>query len=211
MNSKVAIIGSGHLGQQIAYHIGTDTQDKVVGFYDDFRVKGEQEMGFSILGQIDDIKADYNSKLFDKILIAVGYKHQQFKQQLFEKLSGEIPFYRFVHSTCHIDQSVVLGEGIVIYPGCILDQHVEIGNNTLLNLGCTIAHDSKIGDHCFLSPRVCVAGFVTIGSLSFLGINSTIIDNIYLSSETRTGGGTVVIKNIETKGLYVGNPAKFIR
>ena len=55
-----------------------------------------------------------------------------------------------------------------------------------------------------------MAGFVNIKVQCTIGINP-IIDNISITEETRTGGGTVVIKNIEEKGLYVGNPARFIR
>ena len=56
-----------------------------------------------------------------------------------------------------------------------------------------------------------MAGFVDIKEQCIIGINSIIIDNISITEGTRTGGGTVVIKNIEEKGLYVGNPARFIK
>jgi acetyltransferase-like isoleucine patch superfamily enzyme len=56
-----------------------------------------------------------------------------------------------------------------------------------------------------------MAGFVTIEEQVIIGINATIIDNIKICKKTQIGGGTVVIKDILTHGLYVGNPAKFIR
>ena len=39
----------------------------------------------------------------------------------------------------------------------------------------------------------------------------TIIDNIKVNKKTQIGAGTVVINSIEKSGLYVGNPAKFVR
>lgn len=54
-------------------------------------------------------------------------------------------------------------------------------------------------------------GFVNIKEQCIIGINSIIIDNISITEGTRIGGGTVVIKNIEEKGLYVGNPARFVK
>jgi acetyltransferase-like isoleucine patch superfamily enzyme len=62
-----------------------------------------------------------------------------------------------------------------------------------------------------LSPRVALAGFVTVEEMCILGINATVIDNINIVSKTQIGGGSVVIKNIEQSGLYVGNPIRFIR
>ena len=56
-----------------------------------------------------------------------------------------------------------------------------------------------------------MAGFVTIEEQCVLGINSTIIDNINIISNTQIGAGSLVIKSIEKKGLYVGNPLRFIR
>lgn len=47
--------------------------------------------------------------------------------------------------------------------------------------------------------------------LIFYGANIKVIDNISIVSKTQIGGGTVVTKNIEHNGLYVGNPQRFIR
>lgn len=208
---RIAIIGSGHLGQQIAYHIHQDTVDKVVAYFDEFKEKDTLVDNIPIIGGNNDIEEAYENKLFDEILIAIGYKHLDFKKKIFEQLVNKIPFYSFIHSSVYLDPSAKIGRGTIIYPGCILDQYVEIGDNVLLNIGCVIAHDSKIGNHSFLSPAVSIAGFVKVDELCIIGINSTIIDNINITSHTQIGGATVVIKNLEKSGLYVGNPARFIK
>ncbi|MEJ5051260.1 acetyltransferase [Chryseobacterium culicis] len=208
---RIAIIGSGHLGQQILYHIQTDTDDKVVGFFDDFQEKGNTVKNLPILGGKEEITNIFQQDIFDEIIIAIGYKHLEFKKQVFETFKNKIPFYTFIHSTSYIDPSATIGEGSVIYPNCMIDQNVNIGDNVLMNISCTIAHDSWVGNHCFLSPSVAVAGFVSISELCILGINSTIIDNINISEKVQLGGGSVVIKNISESGLYVGNPVRFIR
>jgi sugar O-acyltransferase (sialic acid O-acetyltransferase NeuD family) len=208
---RIAIVGSGHLGQQIAYHIHQDTQDKIIGFFDEYQKVGTIIKSIPVLGGNDDIVKQYESKVYDALIIAVGYKHMVFRSELYNRLKEQIPFYTFIHSSAIIDPSAIIGAGTIIYPGCLIDKDVEIGNNVLLNVSCTIAHDSIVGDNSFLSPRVAVAGFVNIGSSCIIGINSTIIDNINIVSQTQLGGGTVLIKSIENLGLYVGNPARFIR
>ena len=108
-------------------------------------------------------------------------------------------------------KTTIIKEGCVIYPCCCIDAQTVVDYNTILNISCSVAHDSHIGKHCFLSPRVALAGFVTVEEMCILGINATIIDNINIVSNTQLGGGSVVIKDLEHAGLYVGNPIRFIR
>lgn len=207
---RLAIIGSGDLAQQIAYLVRTDEKFDVVGYFDDFKESGILINGIPVLGTVADITLKYQLNLFDQLIIGIGYKHMEFKKDLYLRLSPYIPFAKFIHSSCVCDNSVTIGDGSILYPGCIIDQNVTIQENVLVNLGCCISHDGVIGAHSFLSPRVAMAGFVNIGKACIIGINTTIIDNITLADDVQTGGGAVVIKNIVNKGLYVGNPVKFI-
>ena len=206
---RLAIIASGDLGQQIAYHAAQDKQFEVVGFFDDFADKSISE--YTILGKTKDIEYSFKKNEFDEIIIAIGYKHFKVRAQLFNRLKDLIPFATLIHSSCYVDPSCKIGKGVCLFPGTVIDANAEIKDNVLINVSCTIAHHSIVGTHTFLSPRVAIAGFVTIGAYCNLGINSTIIDNITIAEYIQIGGGTVVIKNLEDQGLYVGNPSRFIR
>lgn len=208
---RIAIIGAGHLGQQITHHVHQDSDDKVVAFFDEFQKKETIIKGIPIIGGNAHIVEMYLENKFDAVLIAIGYKYLEEKKQIFEKLKGKVPFYTFIHSSVFVDKSAQIGEGCVIYPRCVIDQNVVLEENIVVNIAVSIAHDSLIKKHSFLSPNIAVAGFVEIGEQSIIGINSTIIDNIKIVAKTQLGGGTVVIKNINEPGLYVGNPARFIR
>lgn len=206
----LAIIGSGHLGQQIAHYAITDHHYDAVVFFDDFS-KETSVNGFQILGNSDDIALAFKQKTFDELLIGIGYKHLDIRKQLFERFAPTIPFGKIIHSSSWVDATAVVSEGCVIYPSCCIDAHAVIDQNTILNVACTVAHDSKVGKHCFLSPRVALAGFITIEEQCIIGINATIIDNVTLIAKTQIGGGTVVIETLQKNGLYVGNPQRFIR
>jgi sugar O-acyltransferase (sialic acid O-acetyltransferase NeuD family) len=206
----LGIIGSGILGLQMAHYAIIDEHyDKVV-FVDDFATEKEKS-GYPIIGNTNDVPKLYEQGFFDELMIGIGYKHLKAKKELYEKFANKIPFGKIIHSSSWIDFTSVVEEGCFVYPSCVIDANVVIKANTILNIGCTIAHDTIVGSHSFLSPRIAVAGFVTIEEQCFLGINTTIIDNICIKSQTQIGGGTVVIKSIGKSGLYVGNPAKFIR
>lgn len=206
----LAIIGSGHLGQQIAHYAVSDNHYGEVVFFDDFSTEG-QVNGFPVLGNSGDIGKVFAHKGFDELLIGIGYKHLDVRRELFERFEGKIPFGRIIHSSCWIDKTAAIGAGCVLYPSCSVDAHAVINDNAILNIGCTVAHDTTIGAHCFLSPRVALAGFVKVGQQCIIGINATVIDNISITAKTQVGGSTVIIESITKSGLYVGNPQRFIR
>lgn len=206
---RLAIIGSGDLGQQIAFHALNDDHYIPVGFFDDNISKKEKVMGLEILGGTNDVETCFKMDRFDVIMIGIGYKHFDLRASFFELFYTKIPFGTIIHSSSYVDKSCNIGEGVIIYPGCILDMNVTIKNNVLLNVGCVIAHDSVIGDHSFLSPTVKIAGFVNVGKKVNLGIGSVVIDNINIAESVKTGGGAVVINDLKASGLYVGVPAAF--
>ena len=209
--TRLAIVGSGDLGQLIAYHAQMDKHYEVVGFFDDYKIVSEKVDEYPILGKIDDIIRLYSNGSFDCILLAIGYKHMEFREKVFVELYDKIPFGKIIHSSCYVDPSCRIADGSVLLPGCTLDRNVIIKENVLLNTRVTIAHDSTVQEHSFLSPCVSMAGFSTIGKKCIIGINSTIIDNIVIADNVQLGGASVVIKDIEQRGLYVGNPVRFVR
>lgn len=211
MKKKLAIVGAGDLGKQIAHFAITDNHYSNVVFFDDF-YKDTHFNNFKVLGKINDIEECFTKNFFDEIIIGIGYNHLDFKEKLFKKIkNNNIPFGKIVHSSSIVDSSAKIGEGTLIYPGVIIDANVKIEDNVLINIGCVICHDNVISSHCFLSPRVTLAGFVSIAKKCILGTNCTVIDNINLSKSIQIGAGCVVTKNINKSGLYVGIPARFIR
>lgn len=204
----LAIIGAGHLGQQIAHYAVKDGHYGKIVFFDDV-TQEKQILEHPVLGKTNAVQRAFADSLFDEALIGIGYHHLPVRQRLFETL--DVPFGRIIHSSSWMDPSAKVAQGCVIYPGCHLDAQVVIRENTILNIGCTVAHDTVVGPHNFLSPRVALAGFIKTGARCILGINSTVIDSIIIADDVKLGGGTVVIKNLETRGLYVGNPQRFIR
>lgn len=210
MSKTLAILGSGHLGQQFAHYAISDKHYEKVVFFDDFTSE-KVVNGIAVLGNSDAIISEFEKKSFDELLIGIGYKHLAIKKKLFERFKGIIPFGKIIHSTTWVDETATINEGCVIYPSCTIDARAVIDSNTVLNLSCTVSHDTIVGKHCFISPRVALSGFVEIEEQCNFGINATIINSISIASKTQLGGGTIVTKNIEHSGLYVGNPHRFIR
>ncbi len=208
---KLGIIGSGDLGQLIAHHALNYCEFNNVIFFDDFKKPNDSVNNNIVYGGTNDVEEAFLKKEITHLIIGIGYKHTELRKKLFEKYHHKIPFASVIHPSSNIDKTCKIGLGVVVLPGCILDMNVELQNNVLLNTGCVIAHDTVIMNHSFLSPSVSLAGFVKIGECCNIGITTTVIDNVIIGDYVQTGGGTVVIKSLLDKGLYVGNPAKFIK
>jgi sugar O-acyltransferase (sialic acid O-acetyltransferase NeuD family) len=208
---KLAIIGSGDLAQLIIHYATLDGQFDIIGIFDDFTDVGQEISKVKVIGTVKDIIPFYEKGVFEQLIVAVGYSRLEYRASIFNRFSSKIKFANIIHSSCIIDPSAKIGQGVFLLPCCILDKGVVIEDNVLLNIGCTIAHNSTIKAHSFLGPCVNVAGFSTIGAGCNIGINTTIIDNINIISGGKTGAGAVVIDNITKKGLYVGVPAKIIK
>ena len=205
---RVAIIGAGALGQQIAQHLRQSGNWTVMGFFDDLLAPGKPTANGLVLGQVATIAEYYAAGAFDALFMGIGYKHLSVRQQLFEALMPLIPFARFVHSTAYVDASAIVAPGCFVSPGCILDLNVNLGPNTFLYSGCVLAHDDVLAGHSFLAPGVCLAGHVTVGPRCFLGIGTTITDGVQLGPDVLTGAGAIVIGNLTEPGMYMGAPAK---
>jgi sugar O-acyltransferase (sialic acid O-acetyltransferase NeuD family) len=202
MSKILAILGAGELGIQIANFALKDKHYDTVYFYDDLNISE------NIKGNTEDLISHFDLKLIDEVLIGIGYNHLDNREKKFNYLKGKVKFGKIIHTTSWVDESAVIRDGSVIYPRCIIDKNVIIKENTILNLNCTIAHDTIIGSSCFLGPSVSIAGFCSIENQCFLGINSTVKDNIKIIQNTIIGAGTLVVKNIIEKGIYIGNPNK---
>lgn len=208
--NKLGIIGSGELGAQILNIARQQNIFDIVGFFDDYE-NIHEKYGTRVLGPLNAIEKCIRNGQVTCLSLAIGYKHMGARKALYERFSELCPFATIVHPFSFIDETALVGPGCIIYPGTVIDKNVVVRENTVLNNGCIISHDSIVGPHSFLSPNTALAGFVSIGECAYLGISTTVIDNISIASNIQTGGGTVVIKDIQQAGLYVGNPARFIR
>ncbi len=84
----------------------------------------------------------------------------------------------------------------IIADGVKIDDLVHIGNgsyvgfNSMITAGCIIAHDVRIGENVTLAPNVSVR------------------ENCSIASSVLIGQGGVVVKDINTPGIYIGVPVE---
>lgn len=108
-----------------------------------------------------------------------------------------------------------------------IQKDVTIGNNTKIQSHTFICELVTIGNDCFIGHGVMFINDLfskggpaqgdktlwastKIGNKVSIGSNATILP-VEICDNVVIGAGAVVTKNIETAGVYVGNPAKMIK
>lgn len=184
---------------------------QVMGFVD----KAEEHKKYTyLLGYYDNLPI-YNDILFDfkntEVVIAVGNPklRKRIYADLFVKSNGNIKFPNIISPRTDI-MNVTIEEnyGIVICSGCILTCDIKLGKFVQLNLGTTIGHNSVLGDFTTTAPLVSINGNVNVGENVYFGTHSCTIEKLNIVSNVIIGAGSVVIRDINEPGTYVGSPCR---
>ena len=92
----------------------------------------------------------------------------------------------------------------------VINSGTYIGRHCIINSASVVEHDNYISDFVHISVGAKVAGTVDIGARTWGGIGACINNNLSICSDCMIGAGTVVVKNIEKSGAYMGVPAKLM-
>jgi acetyltransferase-like isoleucine patch superfamily enzyme len=115
----------------------------------------------------------------------------------------------FIGPFVEIQKDVIIGNQTKIQSHTFICEFVEIGNNCFIGHGVMFVNDTfesggpAMGDKLKWKPTL-------IGNNVSIGSNVTVLP-IEICDGCVIGAGAVVTKNITIKGVYAGNPAKFLR
>jgi len=121
----------------------------------------------------------------------------------------------------------IIGDNCFLGPFVEIQKNVQVGHDTKIQSHTFICELVLIGNNCFVGHGVMFVNdkfasggpamgdetkwlSTTIGNNVSIGSNSTILP-VSICDNVVIGAGTVVTKNITEPGVYVGNPAKFLR
>lgn len=202
------IIGAGGFGREIAWCVErindvTPTW-KIKGFIDDNETKwGAKEDEYLVLGGCEYLKQQKDAYA----VCAVG--NAKVRRQIIEKLSGSgVLFATIVDPSVILSKRVSIGEGTIICAGTIATVDISIGKHVIINLDCTLGHDDVIEDFATIYPSVNVSGNVVVGECCELGTGTQVIQGKKIVKNTIVGAGSIIVKDINESGTYIGGPAK---
>ncbi len=179
---------------------GQEYRDQVVFMENDDAYDSAEIMGIPVIRQ-----SEYDaSKHF--LVIAIGEPAS--RKRVAEQFPADTAYATLIHPTVVMSEWVELGEGAIVTAGTIVTCNISIGKHAQLNLHTTVGHDCVIGDFFTTAPGAKISGICEFGDCVYFGTASSVRQGVKICSDVTIGMGGVVVKNIESPGVYIGNPLK---
>mgnify|MGYP006284233077 CR=1 FL=1 len=129
--------------------------------------------------------------------------------------------WHFTHimPSCKIGENCNLGQNVVVSPEVILGNNVKVQNNVSIYTGVICEDDVFLGPSMvftnIVNPRSAVVRKdqyvkTLVRKGASIGANATIVCGIEIGEFAFIGAGAVVIRDVPSYALVVGNPAKHI-
>ena len=141
------------------------------------------------------------------VIVSIGDNKN--RKKVAESISG--PFGISIHPSAIVSPTAKIGEGTVVMPGAIIGPDAVIGKHCIINTGASVDHECTLGNYVHIAPNVALCGQVSIGDGTLVGVGSSIILGIQIGEWCVIGAGAAVTKDIESRVLAVGVPAKVIK
>lgn len=203
MKNKLLIIGASGHGKVVADIALKMNRWQSISFFDD-NENLKFSLGFEVIGKSNEAFRHIND--FD---IFVGIGNNATRKRIQERLESEgatIP--TLIHPNTVIGEQVDIASGTAIMAGVVINCCTRIGKGCIINTSATIDHDNTIEDYVHISPGAHLAGTVKVGELTWLGIGSIVSNNVNIASGCKTGAGSVMVKDLNESGTYIGVPAR---
>lgn len=145
------------------------------------------------------------SKFVKKNNFSISIGSPKIREHIFSKvLKSNFEYVNLIFSYKQI-YSKKLKNGNIIEPNVGIGTNSKIGIGNFIFNGSLIGHDVEMGNFCNLGCNVVISGNVKIGNKVQIGANSFISNHVKICSDTIISPGSVVLKDIEIKGIYKDN------
>lgn len=205
----LVVFGAGEFAEVADYYLTQDAGRKVEAFTVDGDRLTEDRFRDKPVVPFEKILESHPPEQYE-MLVAIGYTkmNQARAAKCTEAKAKGYHLASYVCSKSVVWPDLSIGENCFILENMTIQPFVKIGDNVTLWSGNHIGHHSRIGDNCFLTSHVVVSGGVSIGRNCFLGVNATIRDHVKIADFCVIGANTLILKDTQEKGVYIGNPAE---
>lgn len=203
---NLVIIGAGDFGREVAALVDRINHVfptwNLMGFLDDNKELNQID-GYPVLGNLEWLEE--HKDVYTVCSVGTGSVRKKLIEEAAQKNSN---FATLIDPDAIVMKDSSVRTGSIICAGSILAINAQIGSHVIINLGCTIGHDDRIDDFCTINPGVNISGKVHLSECVDVGTGSKIIQGKTICEGVVLGAGSVIVKDIDVPGTYVGVPAK---
>lgn len=206
---KSVIIGAGTYGEVYFAYLQEAGVD-VVGFIDD-APKADIVCGLPVLGGMDSLASLKEQYGVEAVYCPLGNNklRVEFLSRA-KELGYQTPNY--IHPSVIISPNVTIGNGVYILLGTTIMPYTIIKDYTMISMGVHLAHHSVLEEGVFLSTGCNFGASIVAHKYAYCGISSTIMTGLHeLGEDCLIGAGAVVIRDVESKAVVAGVPAKVLK
>lgn len=107
--------------------------------------------------------------------------------------------------------NIELGEGLNIMHHSIISSCSTIEQGVLINARTNVHHHCHIGQYSEIGPGCILCGNVSIGAFCSIGAGVTILPGVHVGPNITIGAGSVVTKDLNQPGVYLGVPVQLMK
>jgi sugar O-acyltransferase (sialic acid O-acetyltransferase NeuD family) len=207
--AKVIIFGIRDLAELGNYYLTNDSEHEVVAFTVHKEYKDVDEFKGLPVYEYETIVEHFSPSEYKLFAPMTATKMNRLREQVY--LDGKamgFDFVSYISSKATVCDNEI-GENCFILEDNTLQPFTKIGNNVVMWSGNHIGHHGEIKDHVFFTSHVVMSGHCVIESYCFFGVNATIRDGCHVKQGTLLAmSGSLISKETEEWGVYVGSPAK---
>ena len=206
MKIKLILIGGGGHCHACIDVIESTGKFDIIGIIDTREKVGQLTFDYPIIGDDSDLYKFIQDDTW--FIITLGnIKNANLRKKLFHTLENyQANIATIVSPHALVSKHSKIESGTIIMHRAIVGANSRIGRNSIINTNANIEHDCIIGDHTHISTHAVVNGHCIIGNEVFVGSNTTLFQEVIITDNVKIGAASLVTKNINTIGVYYGNP-----
>jgi len=207
MSDQLVVFGAGGHAKVVVEAVLAQSRGREIILLDDCNESQKRSIfGIPVSGTRRELK----TLIGTPIALAIG--NNKPRAQLIEWLRnhGHI-IETVVHPSAVVAPSVTVGAGTFVSAGAVVVAEARVGAAAIINTAASVDHDCVIGEAAHVAPGAHLCGNVQIGARVLVGVGCSIRPGVSVCDDVVLGAGAVVIRDIDSPGTYVGNPARFLK
>ena len=209
---NIIIFGCKDVAQLAKFYIENDlkysTTHKVVAFSVDKKFKKQEIFDGLPVIDFEDVQNLFPCE--ENLFFApmTGVKMNSIREDVYNRIKQKgYNLFSYISSKA-TNFANSIGENCFILEDNTIQPFVNIGNNVVMWSGNHIGHHSIIKDNVFFTSHIVLSGHCDVGENSWFGVNCTIRDYTIIKPKTLVAMGSLLTKNTDENGFYMGSPAK---